>query len=77
MINDSTMEMVLLFALTIVVNVGAAVFNPAIMSLPPALSLSRDDLLGQLTAMIDSCFSLGNILGPLGAAVLAAIVDRL
>ena len=49
-------------------NIAAAFFNPAILSLPVFLAEATE--LTQLTALIDSCFSFGNILGPLLSAVL-------
>jgi len=57
-----------LFAFSFVSNMAGALFNPAIMSLP--VFLPERNLLQQLTALIDSCFSFGNILGPLLSALL-------
>lgn len=54
----------LLFITVLISNVAGAFFNPAILSLPVAMmeaSQKRD----KLTALIDSCFSFGNVLGPL------------
>ncbi|MFI5349429.1 MAG: MFS transporter [Elusimicrobiota bacterium] len=61
-------ELPLLFAASFCANLASALFNPAIMSLP--LYLGEAGFLQQLTAVIDSCFSLGNILGPLLSALL-------
>jgi DHA3 family macrolide efflux protein-like MFS transporter len=61
-------QLPVLFAASFAANLASALFNPAIMSLP--LFLGEAGLLQQLTALIDSCFSLGNILGPLGSALL-------
>lgn len=63
--SDSSIS--LLFLVTVLANCASALFNPAILSLPPRLQLAKDEQLSQLTAMIDSCFSLGNILGPVAA----------
>jgi DHA3 family macrolide efflux protein-like MFS transporter len=57
-----------LFAFSFASNLAGALFNPAIMSLP--VFMPEKNLLQQLTALIDSCFSFGNILGPLMSAVL-------
>ncbi len=57
-----------LFAFSFVSNLAGALFNPAMMSLP--VFLPEKNLLQQLTALIDSCFSFGNILGPLLSALL-------
>jgi len=63
-------KMALLFGATILANCASALFNPAILSLPTFLPRSKSGLLSQLTAMLDSCFSLGNVLGPVAAALL-------
>ncbi len=62
--------MSLLFAVAILANAGSALFNPAILSLPMSLPRAEEGLLQPLTALIDSCFSLGAIAGPLAAALL-------
>ena len=61
-------ELAVLFGASFLSNLASALFNPAIMSLP--LYLGESSALQQLTAVIDSCFSLGNILGPLCSALL-------
>ncbi|MFI5360359.1 MAG: MFS transporter [Elusimicrobiota bacterium] len=61
-------ELPALFAASFAANLASALFNPAIMSLP--LYLGEAGVLQQLTAMIDSCFSLGAIIGPLLSALL-------
>ena len=61
-------ELAVLFAASFASNLASALFNPAIMSLP--LYLGEASALQQLTAVIDSCFSLGSILGPLFSALL-------
>ncbi len=63
-------KMAVLFCVTFLANCASALFNPAIMSLPASLPRSKEGLLGQLTAMVDSCFSMGNIAGPIAAASL-------
>jgi MFS family permease len=57
-----------LFAVSFAANIGSAFFNPAILATPVVLAEKEE--LQQLTAMVDSCFSLGNILGPLLCALL-------
>ena len=59
-----------LLAITLLSNCASALFNPAILSLPMQLPLAKEGLIGQLTAMVDSCFSMGNILGPVVIAFL-------
>ena len=61
-------QLALLFAASFAANLASALFNPAIMSLPLYLGEAR--VLQQLTAVIDSCFSLGNIIGPVMSALL-------
>lgn len=61
-------QLAVLFGASFLANLASALFNPAIMSLP--LYLGESSALQQLTAVIDSCFSLGNILGPLCSALL-------
>lgn len=61
-------ELGVLFAASFGANLAGALFNPAIMSLP--LHLGEADVLQQLTAVLDSCFSLGNIAGPVCSALL-------
>src|SRR6185312_600788 len=61
-------ELAVLFAASFLSNLAGALFNPAVMSLP--LHLGEASALQQLTAVIDSCFSLGNIFGPLCSALL-------
>jgi MFS family permease len=61
-----------LFLFTFVSNLAGALFNPAIMSLP--VFLPEKHLLQQLTALIDSCFSFGSILGPLLSALLYPVL---
>ena len=54
-------------------NCASAFFNPAILSLPMSLSSDSDqseEMVMNLTAMIDSCFSLANVLGPVMTIVL-------
>ena len=61
-------ELPVLFAASFCANLASALFNPAIMSLP--LYLGDASVLQQLTALIDSCFSLGGIIGPICSALL-------
>jgi MFS family permease len=57
-----------LFAFSFISNFASALFNPAIMSLP--VFLPEKHLLQEITALTDSCFSFGNIIGPLLSALL-------
>jgi MFS transporter, DHA3 family, macrolide efflux protein len=54
----------LLFITVLISNVAGAFFNPAILSLPVAM-MGPSEKRDKLTALIDSCFSFGNVLGPL------------
>lgn len=61
----------ILFVMTLFANTASALFNPAIMSLPIRLAMGlapksgdTSKIIGQLTAMVDACFSGSNILGP-------------
>ena len=49
-------------------NIASSLFNPAILSLPVAL-MEEGERRDKLTALIDSCFAFGNVIGPLVAAV--------
>ncbi|HEX4048325.1 MAG TPA: MFS transporter [Elusimicrobiota bacterium] len=61
-------ELAVLFAASFAANFASALFNPAMMSLP--LHLGDAEVLQQLTAVLDSCFSLGSIVGPVCSALL-------
>ena len=61
-------QIALLFAMTFAANIASSLFNPAILSLPGLLT--GTDGIQQLTAAIDSSFSLSNIVGPALAAIL-------
>jgi len=63
-------DIVVLFALALLGNLGAALFNPAILSLP--VRLARRDLYqpNQLTALLSSCGATGTIVGPALAALI-------
>jgi predicted MFS family arabinose efflux permease len=63
-------ELAVLFIASFIANIGSALFNPAIFSMPVALA--EGDRLQQLTALVNSCFSGGSILGPPLAAGLYA-----
>ncbi len=53
---------VLCFA-TFLSGFGSALFNPAILSLP--VHIEPPERVPSLTALVDVCFSLGNVLGPI------------
>lgn len=57
-----------LFILTLLSNGAAALFNPAIFSLPA--SLCGEQELPLLTAAIDACFSAATVIGPVLSALL-------
>lgn len=57
-----------IFLLTLGSGIASALFNPAILSLPPLVV--REELAPRLTAMMDSCFSMSAVVGPLIAAIL-------
>ena len=61
-------QLVALFAISFAANIGSAFFTPAILAMPVALV--KGEAIQQLTALVDSCFSLGNVLGPVLSAVL-------
>ena len=63
-------EIPFLFGLTFLANCASALFNPAVLSTPMLLSADRPETLGPLSALIDACFSLSNVLGPALAAIL-------
>lgn len=58
----------LLMVSAIVSNIAGSLFNPAILSLPVSM-LEEGEKRDKLTALIDSCFSFGNVLGPLCSAL--------
>jgi MFS transporter, DHA3 family, macrolide efflux protein len=68
--GSETPPIVALLVLSGLVNFGSAIFNPAIMTLP--LSIADDDTRPQVNAMIDSCFSLANVIGPVLSVILFA-----
>lgn len=57
-----------LFILTFVSNLLGALFNIAVFTLPGLMP--KKELVPQLTAMVDSCFSLGTVVGPAISALL-------
>ena len=63
---------VVLFIFVFISNLAGALFNPAILTLP--VFLPDQSLLQQTTALIDSCFSFGNIIGPLLSTALYPVV---
>ncbi|MBX9723501.1 MAG: MFS transporter [Candidatus Obscuribacterales bacterium] len=64
--DDQLLQMLMVAAL--ISNVAGALFNPAILSLPVAM-MEASSYRDKLTALIDSCFSFGNVLGPLISAL--------
>jgi len=66
--GSDTYLLAFLLAATFISNVAGSLFNPAILSLPVAI-MEPGNKRDKLTALIDSCFSFGNVLGPLAAAL--------
>lgn len=60
--------LILLMGSAIVSNIAGALFNPAILSLPLSM-MEEGEKRDKLTALIDSCFSFGSVLGPLCSAL--------
>jgi predicted MFS family arabinose efflux permease len=60
--------LLLLFLSIFISNTAGALFNPAILSLPVEM-LPPGEKRDKLTALLDSCFSFGNVLGPLSSAL--------
>lgn len=61
-----------LFAASFAANAAGALFNPAIMALP--VSLAAPEGLQALTALVDTSFSLANVIGPACSALLYPLV---
>lgn len=59
--EKSNAALVCLFGATFFIGIGSSVFNPAILSLPPVLVES--DKVQSLNALLDTSFSVSNILG--------------
>ncbi|MBS1962864.1 MAG: MFS transporter [Bdellovibrionales bacterium] len=51
-----------IYAVSFLAGLGGALFNPAILSLPVAIE--KPERVPKVTALVDVCFSLGNVLGP-------------
>ena len=62
-----------LFTGSFLVGIGSSVFNPAILSLPPALV--EDEKVPALNALLDTSFSISNILGAACSIILLNIFD--
>lgn len=71
--EKSTIFLSALFVASFLVGIGSSVFNPAILSLPPALV--EEDKVPALNALLDTSFSISNILGAACAIVLLNIFD--
>lgn len=71
--EKSTIFLSALFAAAFLVGIGSSVFNPAILSLPPALV--EEEKVPALNALLDTSFSISNILGAACAIVLLNIFD--
>jgi len=71
--EKSTAFLAALFAASFLVGIGSSVFNPAILSLPPVLV--EDEKVPALNALLDTSFSISNILGAACSIVLLNIFD--
>lgn len=58
-----TGHMILLFSLNFLINVFAALFNPAILVLPTRIT-NDEKTIQQTTAVVENCFSLANVIAP-------------
>lgn len=65
--------LIVLMVSAFISNIAGALFNPAILTLPLDL-MEPGDNRDKLTALIDSCFAWGNVLGPLVSALTYAWV---
>ena len=66
--DDMHLLLLLLMVSAFVSNIFSAMFNPAILSLPLEL-MEPGENRDKLTALIDSCFAWGNVIGPLVSAL--------
>ena len=71
--EKTTLFLVFLFIATFLVGIGSSVFNPAILSLPPMLV--ENDKVAGLNALLDTSFSVSNILGAACAIFLLNMFD--
>ena len=71
--EKSTLFLTALFVASFLVGIGSSVFNPAILSLPPVLV--DEEKVPALNALLDTSFSISNILGAACAIVLLNIFD--
>lgn len=63
-------DIVVLFTLALLGNLGAALFNPAILALPVRLARREFYQPNQLTALLSSCGAIGTVVGPALAALI-------
>ena len=71
--EKSTIFLSALFLASFLVGIGSSVFNPAILSLPPVLV--EEEKVPALNALLDTSFSISNILGAACSIVLLNIFD--
>ena len=62
-----------LFTASFFIGIGSSIFNPAILSLPPALV--DDEKVPALNALLDTSFSISNIIGAACSIILLNIFD--
>lgn len=71
--EKSTLFLSMIFGASFLVGIGSSVFNPAILSLPP--SLVESSKVPALNALLDTSFSISNILGAACSIILLNIFD--
>ena len=71
--EKSFMFLIALFIASFLVGIGSSIFNPAILSLPP--SLVEEEKVPALNALLDTSFSISNILGAACSIILLNVFD--
>ena len=71
--EKTTLFLVFLFTAAFFVGIGSSIFNPAILSLPPVLV--EDEKVPALNALLDTSFSISNIMGAACSIFLLNIFD--
>lgn len=71
--EKSNVFLIFLYSAAFLIGIGSSVFNPAILSLPPVLV--EKDKVAALNALLDTSFSISNILGAACSIFLLNIFD--
>ena len=71
--EKSTLFLAMIFGASFLVGIGSSIFNPAILSLPP--SLVESSKVPALNALLDTSFSISNILGAACSIILLNVFD--